>query len=178
MFSKILVAVDLESATTELMARAIALAKSVNARLKLVNVLTTEAEGSLPLFVYPGLTGYPPVLEDSIWQDYQARYQEYQEAQQAKLQRLVHQTSEAGVPTEFYQDVGSPGSSICEMATRWEAELILVGSRGRKGLSELFLGSVSNYVMHHAPCSVMVVHPQKIAEVAANARDLAVSEKS
>jgi len=34
-------------------------------------------------------------------------------------------------------------------------------SHGRTGLRELFLGSVSNYVLHHAPCSVMVVHPEE-----------------
>lgn len=31
-------------------------------------------------------------------------------------------------------------------------------SHGRKGLGEMLLGSVSNYVMRHAPCSVMVIH--------------------
>jgi phage terminase large subunit GpA-like protein len=37
----------------------------------------------------------------------------------------------------------------------------MVGHRGRTGLSEFLLGSVSNYVMHHAPCSVLVVNNPK-----------------
>lgn len=161
MFNKILVAVDFGGAKTELMARAIALAKATNARLKLVNVLTAGTDSDLPLFVYPGIAAYPSVLDDSVWKDYQKRYQEYKDAELVKLQQLVHQASEAGVPTEFCQDAGSPGPSICKLAASWEADVIMVGSRGRKGLSELFLGSVSNYVMHHASCSVLVVHPQK-----------------
>lgn len=161
MFNKILVAVDLEGARTDLMASAISLAKATNARIKLVNVLTSEGEGSLPLFAYPGLTEYPPVLEDSMWKDYQKRYQDYQAAELVKLRSLVHQASVAGVSADFYQDAGSPGRAICDLATSWEADLVMVGSRGHTGLSELFLGSVSNYVMHHTPCSVMVVHPQK-----------------
>ncbi len=43
------------------------------------------------------------------------------------------------------------------MARAWSADLILVGSRGLKGLKEMFLGSVGNYVTHHAPCSALIV---------------------
>jgi nucleotide-binding universal stress UspA family protein len=46
---------------------------------------------------------------------------------------------------------------ICQVAKDWGAELIMVGRRGNSGLSELILGSVSNYVVHHAHCSVLIV---------------------
>jgi len=35
--------------------------------------------------------------------------------------------------------------------------VIMIGRHGRTGLAEFFLGSVSNYVMHHAPCSVLTI---------------------
>ncbi|RMG10302.1 MAG: universal stress protein, partial [Cyanobacteria bacterium J055] len=35
--------------------------------------------------------------------------------------------------------------------------LIIVGRRGRQGIEEAVLGSVSNYVVHHAPCSVLAI---------------------
>ena len=47
---------------------------------------------------------------------------------------------------------------ICELAKFWNADLIIMGRRGRSGLAEVFLGSESNYVLHHAPCSVQIVH--------------------
>lgn len=50
---------------------------------------------------------------------------------------------------------------ICELARNWNADLIILGRRGRTGLSELLLGSVSNYVLHHAPCSVLTVQQPK-----------------
>ncbi|MCZ8054719.1 MAG: universal stress protein, partial [Microcystis sp. LE19-12.2C] len=47
--------------------------------------------------------------------------------------------------------------TICKVAREENIDLIVIGRRGRSGLGELFLGSVSNYVLHHAPCSVLIV---------------------
>lgn len=52
---------------------------------------------------------------------------------------------------------GSPGSRIVETARDFGAELIVVGSHGHNRLERLLLGSVSDSVVHHAPCSVLVV---------------------
>ena len=51
---------------------------------------------------------------------------------------------------------GGPDQQIIEKAKEWNADLIVVGSHGR-GFWGRLLGSVSDGVVHHAPCSVMVV---------------------
>ena len=51
---------------------------------------------------------------------------------------------------------GTPAQQIVERAEDWGADLIVVGSHGR-GFWGRLLGSVSNSVIHHAPCSVLVV---------------------
>ncbi|CAN5323021.1 universal stress protein [soil metagenome] len=51
---------------------------------------------------------------------------------------------------------GAPDQKIIEKAKDWNADLIVVGSHGR-GFWGRLLGSVSNGVVHHAPCSVLVV---------------------
>lgn len=51
---------------------------------------------------------------------------------------------------------GAPDQQIIEKAKEWNADLIVVGSHGR-GFWGRMLGSVSNGVVHHAPCSVLVV---------------------
>ena len=53
--------------------------------------------------------------------------------------------------------IGSPQRVIVETARKWGADLIVVGSHGYGFWSRLMLGSVSNSVVHHAPCSVLVV---------------------
>lgn len=52
----------------------------------------------------------------------------------------------------------SPASAI--LAAAQDANLIVVGSRGHGGFSDLHLGSVSSQVIHHAPCSVLVTRPK------------------
>jgi nucleotide-binding universal stress UspA family protein len=50
---------------------------------------------------------------------------------------------------------GSPARTLIERSK--DADLLVVGSRGRGGLPGLLLGSVSNQCTHHAPCAVVVV---------------------
>ncbi|HRI04501.1 MAG TPA: universal stress protein [Pyrinomonadaceae bacterium] len=51
---------------------------------------------------------------------------------------------------------GDPGQQLVETAKAWDADLIVVGSHGR-GFWGRLLGSVSDGVTHHSPCSVLVV---------------------
>lgn len=52
---------------------------------------------------------------------------------------------------------GSPKQVIVEEAERWNADLVVMGSRGLGTWNRLLLGSVSNSVVHHAKCSVEIV---------------------
>lgn len=52
---------------------------------------------------------------------------------------------------------GSPDSRIVETAEEWRSDLIVLGSHGYSRWERLLLGSVSDSVVHHAPCSVLVV---------------------
>lgn len=57
---------------------------------------------------------------------------------------------------------GSPESRIVEAAEEMQPDLIVVGSHGYNRWERLLLGSVSDSVVHHAPCSVLVVRlPQE-----------------
>ncbi|MGA7934086.1 MAG: universal stress protein, partial [Kovacikia sp.] len=93
------------------------------------------------------------------------------------LQSYTEKATAAGVPTEFTQNAGNPGRKICDMVQTWGADLIILGRRGRSGLNELLLGSVSNYVLHHATCSVLTVQglPQSSLKATETAQATAVS---
>jgi len=51
---------------------------------------------------------------------------------------------------------GDPGPTLCRLAADVGASALIVGSRGRGGLKRALLGSVSDYVVRNAPCSVIV----------------------
>ena len=53
--------------------------------------------------------------------------------------------------------MGIPGQTIVEIAEEWGPDVLVVGSHGRGFWSRALLGSVSDAVVHHAPCSVLVV---------------------
>lgn len=54
-------------------------------------------------------------------------------------------------------ELGDPSSKIVETAREWDADLIVLGSHGRRGLEHFLIGSVSETVVRHAPCSVEIV---------------------
>lgn len=155
MFKKILVAMDSSDLAEKIFERAMFLAKMTHANLILVHVLSAEEEGSPGLPIY-GVDHYQMVTEAAL-ENYREQWEAFQKQQLQWLQAHVEQAMAEGVKAEFSQYSGSPGRMICEAAKNWQADLVVIGRRGRSGLSEFLLGSVSNYVLHHAPCSVMVV---------------------
>ena len=54
-------------------------------------------------------------------------------------------------------EVGSPGPAVLAVAKKFNADLIVMGSRGLGPLKGLFMGSVSSYVTSHSTCPVLVV---------------------
>ena len=60
------------------------------------------------------------------------------------------------IPLEFVR-VGTPAAEVARAATEWPADLIVIGSHGRRGLTRALLGSVAEAVMRLAPCPVLVV---------------------
>lgn len=54
---------------------------------------------------------------------------------------------------------GNPAQEIVQLATSWQADLVIVGSNSRQGLDYFFVGSVAEEVVHQARCSVEVVKP-------------------
>ncbi|WP_051063088.1 universal stress protein [Ilumatobacter nonamiensis] len=54
---------------------------------------------------------------------------------------------------------GDPGAAICERAEEAEIDLIVIGTSGTGGFKRALLGSVSDYVVRHAPCPVITSNP-------------------
>lgn len=157
MYKKILAAMDHSPMGQTVFEQALSLARANQADLMLLHVLSGEEENSpLPMPALAGEIYWAPGAEVDLerWHEQWARYEsECLETLQARAAKA----NQVSVNTEFRQVAGSAGRTICQLAQTWGANLIVLGNRGRSGLSELVLGSVSNYVLHHSPCSVLVL---------------------
>jgi nucleotide-binding universal stress UspA family protein len=72
-------------------------------------------------------------------------------------QRLQKEVREAGLEAAVTVEEGAPSSAIVRIAESMSAELVVLGSSGKTGLSRVLLGSVAESVIRRAPCSVLVV---------------------
>jgi len=71
--------------------------------------------------------------------------------------RASRTLAEAGLACETKVLLGEPASTLVQAVKEQGADLLVVGSHGRTGLTKLLLGSVSAHAVGHAPCSVLVV---------------------
>ncbi|MGF1536868.1 MAG: universal stress protein [Elainellaceae cyanobacterium] len=147
---KMLVALDYDDTCARVFEQAVDLAQATQATLNLLTVLAPQTNDGFTFTPY----------SDQDWAASLGRYREIETASLTLLKGFADRAQAAGIETEVTQDAGNPGPAICRLADRWGADLIIVGSHGRTGLSEMLLGSVSNYVVHHAPCSVLIIHGQ------------------
>jgi nucleotide-binding universal stress UspA family protein len=103
----------------------------------------------------------PPVVMPYSYLGTIASLDDLQQARSAEAQELVRRVEEslskAGFKVQTTVAEGDPRIAIIDQAKEWKAELIIVGSHGRRGLDRFLMGSVSESVIRHAPCSVEIV---------------------
>jgi universal stress protein A len=134
----ILLATDLMAASSEATARAIDLAIHLDARLLIVNVLEKRR------------------LAGGGSHD---RVDQARSERERHLVKVVRDARAAGVTAEFMVWEGDAGSAIANAAEAEQADLIVVGTRGRSGAGRMLLGSVSDHVVRNAGCPVLIVRP-------------------
>jgi nucleotide-binding universal stress UspA family protein len=147
MLQKILVAIDSSGTSEFVYEAALSLAKIAGSHLRVLHVVPPDEENTDDQPIY--LTDLKPYTLDQVDQSsYEGRL----------FGKYVNQAIHVGIPTEFFQYLGDPGQIICNFALVWEADLIMMGHRVCMKHGSVVLGSVGNYVVRHAPCSVHIVH--------------------
>lgn len=104
---------------------------------------------SPPLLVARELGGYEPALENALQSQ-----KEHAETLVAKAAELLRAR---GLNVTAALEMGDAESKILDVAEEWHADLIVLGSHGRKGLNRFLMGGVSDAVARHACCSVEIV---------------------
>ncbi|HVR62123.1 MAG TPA: universal stress protein [Polyangia bacterium] len=139
---RILVATDFSEPSQEAVTTAIAFARAFSAQIELVHVMVE------PIYPLPA-----PLEVVTLPVDVERLYSEVE----AQLGREMERAAGAGVGAEKVILNGRPHVEIVSHADKTRADLIVVGSHGRSGMSHAILGSVAERVVHRAHCPVLVV---------------------
>jgi len=99
------------------------------------------------------MTGYDPEFE-TVWKA-------LREQAKVLVTKATDVLRKSGLNATTVLIEGDPKSQIIDVAKEWPADLIVLGSHGRKGLSRFLMGSVSEAVVRHAHCSVEIVRTPK-----------------
>jgi nucleotide-binding universal stress UspA family protein len=98
-----------------------------------------------------------PVFPDVILPITPAILREAEQSAEHSLDRLCDRARAAGVTADRRTAVGAPHLEICAAADEIGADLIVMGTHGRTGLSHVILGSVAEKVVRKAQCPVLTV---------------------
>jgi nucleotide-binding universal stress UspA family protein len=154
-YQKILVALDRSSHSETVLEEAIALAQQNGAQLMIFHRLEVNE---------PDAYGYSDLHASNIVR-YSQIMQERLESEldhiRSWLDTCVRRAADQNLTASWNWKIGDAGRCICQMAKDFGADLIVVGRRGHQGVIEALLGSVSNFVVHRAPCSVLVVQSRE-----------------
>lgn len=96
-------------------------------------------------------------LESALFGLSVAREEGELQAAQAATQQMLSQANRQGVPMEVRVRVGAPDDAIVQTALDTQAELIILGTHGRTGLTRLLMGSTTERVIGRSPIPVLVV---------------------
>lgn len=160
MTARILVALDHSPMSSQVFREALELAQSLKTDLTLLHVLSRGDADSPNLPAMP-VMDYYPTYNVSAMEMFEEAWKAYEKKGLEILEALVKEAQEQGVATDSRQIEGAPGVAICEQAEELATRMIVMGRRGHAGWSEFLLGSVSNYVLHHAPCTVHILNQSK-----------------
>jgi len=147
MFQRILVPVDGSDTSRHALQRAIDLAKEQHARLRIVHAVDAVNFGLDTEFV----------LNDFI--------EAVRKSGRDTLAQAGAMARTAGIEAETQLlEVDTPGKHIAEVlvddAQRWQADLLVIGTHGRRGINRLLLGSIADKLLHLATMPVLLIRTQ------------------
>lgn len=146
MYSRILVPVDGSSTALKGLAEALKLAKALHAKIKLVHVVNE-------LINDPTLT--PSVYIERVIESMRESGRKALVNAQAAAAR---QEPSVEVEAELFETIGARAyDCIVEAARVWPADLIVMGTHGRRGVKRLALGSDAEMVLRSSPVPVLMV---------------------
>lgn len=123
---------------------------------------STQAARAVAARPWPEASEFRVISVEEPWAIASSRVK--REEPQEALRTAEQVLGSAGLKVTGEVLSGKPKEAILGHARKWAADLIVVGSHGRRGIKRFILGSVSEAIAMNAPCSVVVVRGRRNAE--------------
>ena len=127
------------------------------AAVQQASFLYRPAEVTLVHAIEMGIFEYPTIAQLAALQGYEEFRRAVTAAGEQLLERTAAALSGGSASVKRVNAIGNPAQLILDAAQGSEADLVVVGARGRSRLGEMVLGSVSHRVLMHSPCTTLVV---------------------
>jgi nucleotide-binding universal stress UspA family protein len=147
-FRKLFVAIDFSPNSDEALRQAHDRALSTGAQLAVCHIVPNELRSNL---LFPDISRIA-ALKFPL---------EMKQIAEAAAARVAEITGRTEGEFELIVDDGTPQALILNRAEEWLADLIIVGSHGQTSAADALLGSVTDSVIRHAHCPVLIVRPGK-----------------
>ena len=155
----IVVGVDFSETSDMALDHALELAQQRPTELHALHVLPLNLPGLSPSPTNTAATPPLPAAGEAA-----AHLKEHVETRARTL--LGSRTTRPAARLVTHIRLDAPNVEVAQLAADLEADLIIVGTHGRQGVSRLFLGSVAEATVRHAPCPVLVVRKKAPPEPA------------
>ena len=76
---------------------------------------------------------------------------------QSRLEKLADLLKETGISADWRMGAGEPSSELATMINTINADIVVLGSHGHTGVSDLIHGTVISNLRHHVKASVMII---------------------
>jgi nucleotide-binding universal stress UspA family protein len=156
---KVLIALDYDPSAQKIAETGYALAKSMNARIVLLHVISDAASYSSlnysPIMGFDSFNNLDLIEPDTIEELLKKSAREYLDKTK---QHLGDETIETVVKD------GDLGNSILDTATEMKADVIVMGTHSRRGLDKILMGSVAEKVLHHSSIPLFIIPTKNLEE--------------
>jgi len=148
MYRNILVPVDGSETSKNGLLEAIKLAQAGHVRLRLLHIVSTAVVAMEYAAAFAELDNLPQRLHE----DGEAVLKQAEDL--VRQHGLLPESALVGTSRD------NTGELIIDQAKQWSADIIVMGTHGRRGLARLVLGSNAEYVLRHTPVPVLLVREQ------------------
>jgi universal stress protein A len=142
---KIILPFDFSECSQQALNYAISFARNFNSKILLLHVMA--------------LSPYVPEIAISMESDQVGLKKKLDE----KVRSEVLKIKEQGIEAEGFCVIGEPHSEIIEFTEKEDADMIIMGTHGRTGLTHILLGSTAERVIERAPCPVLTLKLERTA---------------